>query len=192
MAQVTNLLACLVKQLCRERTGADACAVCFHDTEDIANLVGTDTKTGAGSSTNGIRRSHKRIASEVDIEHRTLSTFAEHTLAALQDIIDFMLTVNNGELAQVLYALQPFLFYFGNIVFKVERFQDSLMAGLCSSILLGKVLQDITHAQAVARYFVGVCRTDAFTGGAYLVLTLLSLIGCVQHAVCRHNEVRLL
>ena len=66
------------------------------------------------------------------------------------------------------------------------------MACLCSSILLREVLQDITHAQTVTRHFVGICRTDALTRSAYLVLTFLGLVGSVQHAVCRHDEMCLL
>ena len=103
-----------------------------------------------------------------------------------------MLRINDGELAQVLDTLQPFLLYLRDIIVEVERLQDSLVASLCSSILLREILEDITNTQTRATNLVGISRTNALTGGAHLILTLLSLIGCIEHTVGRHDEVSLL
>ena len=120
MAEVTDFLACLVKQLCGERTGTYAGAVGFHDAIDVTNLVGTDAQTRAGTCTDSIRRGDKGIAAEIDVKHGSLGTFAQHALATLENVIDFMLRIDDGELAQVLNALQPLLLHLGDVVLEVE------------------------------------------------------------------------
>ena len=54
MTEVTDALARLVAQLGGEGTGTDTGAVGLHDAIDLANLVGTNAQTGAGSCTDGI------------------------------------------------------------------------------------------------------------------------------------------
>ena len=66
------------------------------------------------------------------------------------------------------------------------------MGSLVSSILLLEVIEDITYAKTRAAYLVGISRTDALTCGTYLILALRSLDGSIEHAVSRHNEMRLL
>ena len=59
-------------------------------------------------------------------------------------------------------------------------------------ILLGEVVEYISHAEAVAAHFVGVRRPDAFAGCANLGLALGGLVGLVKQAVCGQNQVRFL
>ena len=103
-----------------------------------------------------------------------------------------MFAVHDRELAQILDTLQPFLLYLSDIIVEVQRLQDSLVASLRSSILLGEVLEDITHTQTRAAYLVGIGRTNTLTGSTHLILSLLSLIGSIEHTVRRHNQVSLL
>ena len=149
MTQVANLLARLVEQLGGERTCANTRAVSLHDAKHLANLVRTNAQTRAGTSTNGVGRGHERIAAKVNIEHRTLSTFTENALARAQHLINLVLAVNQVELTQILNTFQPLLLYFVDVVFKVQRFQNSLMASLVGSILLLEVVEDIAHAQTI-------------------------------------------
>ena len=120
MTEVADLLARLVKELRGEGTGTHTGAVGLHDTVDIANLVRTDAQTGAGTGTDGVGRGDKGIGSEVDIEHRALGTLAEHRLSAAQDAVDLVLGVDDGELAQVLDALKPFLLDLSDVVLETE------------------------------------------------------------------------
>ena len=55
MTEVTNLGTRFVEEFCGERTGTNTCAVGLHDTIYVANLIGADTQTCAGTSTNGVR-----------------------------------------------------------------------------------------------------------------------------------------
>ena len=66
------------------------------------------------------------------------------------------------------------------------------MAGLVGSILLFEVVEDVTYAQTVAAHLVSIGRANALTGGAYLVLALLCLVGSVEYAVGGHDEMCLL
>ena len=192
MTEVTNLLASLIEQLCGERTSTYTCAVGLHDAKDLANLVRTDTQTCAGTRTNGVGRGDKRIRTEIHVEHRTLGTLTKDGLALTNGSVYLMLRINQVELTEILNALEPFLFYLSDVILEVERLQDSLMACLVSGILLLEMVQDITYAQTISRDLVCISRTNALTGSTYLILTLLCLIGSIQHTVGRHDEMSLL
>ena len=183
MTQVTNLLASLIEELCGERTGTNTGAVSLHNAEYLANLVRTDTQTGASTCTDSIWRCHERIATKVYIKHSTLCTFAQHTLARAQYLVNLMLRIDDRELAQVLDTLQPLLLDLSNVVIEVERFQNSLVASLMGSILFFEVLKDIAYTQTITWHFVGICWTNALTCCTYLVLTFLSLIGSIEYAM---------
>ena len=105
MAQVTDALARLIEQLGGERTGTDTGTVGLHDAIDLANLVGTNAQTGAGSCTDGVAGSDEGIGTEVHIEHSALSALAENGLASTQGFVDFVLGINQVELAEIVNAL---------------------------------------------------------------------------------------
>ena len=65
------------------------------------------------------------------------------------------------------------------------------MARLAQSILLLEVLEDITNTQTVARYLVGIGRTDTLSRRTHLALTLGSLVGSVEHTMGWHDEMSL-
>ena len=109
MTEVTDELASLVEQLGGERTGTDTGAIGLHDAIDLANLVGTDAQSCAGTCTDGIAGGDKGIGTEIDIEHGTLSTLAQDGLAGTQGLVDLVLGIDQVELAQVVNALEPFL-----------------------------------------------------------------------------------
>ena len=195
MTEVTDELASLVEQLSGERTGTDTGAVGLHDAIDLANLVGTNAQTGAGTCTDGVGRGDKGIGTEIDIEHGALSTLAENGLAGTQCLVDLMFGIDQVEAAEVVYALEPLLLDLRKlytIYCKIQTIKDSLMASLMSGIFLFEVVEDVTHAESIARDLIGIGRTNALTGGAYLVLTLLRLIGCIEQAMGGHDEVGLL
>ena len=112
MTEVTDALARLIEQLGGERTGTDTGTVGLHDTKHFANLVGTDAQTGAGACTDGVTGSDEGIGTEIDIEHGTLSTLAEDGLASTQGLVDFVLGVNQVELAEIVHSVEPLIFYF--------------------------------------------------------------------------------
>ena len=66
------------------------------------------------------------------------------------------------------------------------------MTGFCLSVFFLEVIEDVTHAQTVARHLIRIGRTNALTGGTYLVLTLLGLVGCIEHTMGGHDEMGLL
>ena len=121
-----------------------------------------------------------------------MGTLAEYALAALQEVVDLVFGVDDGELAQVLDAFQPLLLYFCDVVFESERLQDGLMASLGSSVLLFKVLQNVAHAKSYTAHLVGIGGADALAGGAYFVLAFLGFVGCIKHTVGGHDEVSFL
>ena len=54
MTEITNLLARFIEQLRGERSCADTGAVGLHDAIHIADLIGADTQTSAGTCTDGV------------------------------------------------------------------------------------------------------------------------------------------
>ena len=66
------------------------------------------------------------------------------------------------------------------------------MTRLSLSILLLKVLKDVTYTQTVTAYLIRISRANALTRRTNLVLALLSLIGSIEHPVSRHDEMSLL
>ena len=115
MTEVTDALARLVEQLGGEGTGTDTGTVGLHDAIDLANLVGTNAQTGAGTSTDGVAGSYEGIGTEIDIEHGALSALAENGLTIAQGLVDFVLGINQMELAEIVHSVEPLLFYFFEI-----------------------------------------------------------------------------
>ena len=103
-----------------------------------------------------------------------------------------MLGVDDGELAEVFNTLHPLLLHLRDIILEVERLQDSLMTSLGLGVLLREVLEDIAYAQTVTADFIGISRTDALASGTHLVLSLLSLVGSIEHPMGGHNQMSLL
>ena len=66
------------------------------------------------------------------------------------------------------------------------------MTSLVGGIFLLEVLEDITYTQTVTGYLVGIGRTNTLAGCTYLALPLLSLVGCIEYTMSRHNQVSLL
>ena len=115
MAKVTDALARLVEQFGGEWTGTDTGAVGLHDAIDLANLIGANAQTGAGSCTDGVAGGDEGIGTEVYIEHGALSTLAEDGLASTQGFVDFVFGINQMELAEIIHSVEPLIFYFFEI-----------------------------------------------------------------------------
>ena len=104
-----------------------------------------------------------------------------------------MLRVYNLELLEVFDALHPCLLYFGNVEVGVAKSCNLLeVSSLVSLIFSLEVVKDVAYTEPVARNLVGICRTDALAGSAYLVLALRGFDGSIKHTVCRHDEMCLL
>ena len=128
MTDVAHLLAGFIEQLCGEWTSTDTCAVCLDDAEYIANLVRTNTQADASTSTDGVGRGDEWVRTEVDVEHRALSTFAKNRLALLQELVDFVLRIDELELLDVLNAFHPLLLHLCDVIVGiVEALENSLM-----------------------------------------------------------------
>ena len=115
MAKVTYKLSGLIEELCRERSCANACAVCLHNAINVANPVRADAKSRACSCANGVGGCHEGVAAEVHIEHGALCALAEDALVRAQEIVYLVLAVYNSELLHILYALHPCLLNFRNV-----------------------------------------------------------------------------
>jgi hypothetical protein len=56
----------------------------------------------------------------------------------------------------------------------------------------GMEYKDITDAEAIATYLIGICRANALTCSSHLIFTFGSLISAVEDAMSRHNQMSLL
>ena len=66
------------------------------------------------------------------------------------------------------------------------------MTSLSLGVLLFKVIEDISHAQTITADLIRIGRTNTLTSSSNLILTLLSLISSVEHAMRRHDQMSLL
>ena len=120
MTDLTDLAACFIKQLCRERAATDTCAISLEDSIYLTDIPGRNPQSRTTSGTDRVRGSHEWIRTEVYIQHRTLSAFRQDRLAFLQIVIDDMLAINQFELFEVVQGLQPLSLHLGYIIFIVQ------------------------------------------------------------------------
>ena len=149
MTQRANLVTGLVEEFRRERTGTYARTIGFENPIYLTNLVGSNAQTGTSTCTNRIGRRYKRIRTEINIEHRTLRTFAQNRLAVRQQTVYFMFAVHKLELLQVFDTLEPCLFQLAQIIFVIQAFQDLFVTGFGGSILLVEIVQARTPLRLI-------------------------------------------
>lgn len=94
MTDLTDLAACFIKQLCRERAATDTCAISLEDSINFTDVTRRNPQTGTATSTNRIGRSHERIRTKVNIQHSALCTFGQNRLAFFQIVINHMFAVD--------------------------------------------------------------------------------------------------
>ena len=192
MTEIADCFTRFIEEFRWERSRTDTCAISFHDAEDITNFVGTNAQASTCTGADRVGRRDERIASEVDVEHRTLSPFAENGLTLLQNTIDLMFGIYDGELTEILNTLEPLLLDVRDVILKVERLQDGIMSGLCLSIFLLEVIKNVAHAETITGNLIRISRTNTLTSGANLVFSLLGFIGSIEDAVGRHDQMGLL
>ena len=173
MSEVAYLCTCFVEEFCWERTCTNTCTVSLHYTIYIANAVRTNAQADASTCADGIRRSNKRIRTEVNIEHCALSTLAKNILTRTQNLVYLVLAIHNLELLKIFNAFHPYLLNLCNVEVGVTECCNLFeMSSFMRLILLLEVVENITHTQTTARNFIRISRTDTLTSCAYLVLTL--------------------
>ena len=70
-----------------ERTRSDTRGICFYDAHHLFDHLRSDAGTCRKVSGNGMGTRHIRICSQVDIQHRSLSTLEQHFLSGLDRFI---------------------------------------------------------------------------------------------------------
>ena len=202
MADGADLVACLVKEFCGERTSSDAGAIGFEDTIDLADSAWCQSQTRASAGTDSVAGGDERIGTEVHVQKRTLCALAKDGFALGEAFIDEMLAVDEAEPAQVFDALHPLFLQCLEAIEGdrraalghcgcIERVNHIDMAVTCCRILLGEVVEDIAHTQAVPAHFVGIGRTYSFASRAYFGFAFGGFVGLVEQAMRRQNQVRL-
>ena len=185
MTYLAQRFACGVRKFGREWSGTDTGAVGLEDTINTADMLRRYAEPCAGTGAERVRRSDKRIGTKIDIQQRALCALGEDGLVGLDKMVDNDLVIHNRELAQLLDGGQPCCIR--RQLNTAEQFSVCLFERI---VLVQKVgTQDVAHTQAVAGDLVGVGRADTFARGAYFLGTLLALLGCIQQAVSRQNQV---
>ena len=189
MTQRANPVTGLVEQFRRERTGTYARTIGLENTIYLTNLVGSNTQTGTSTCTDRIRRSDKRIRTEINVQHCPLRTFAQYRLAGSQQIVHLVFAVHQLELFQVFDTFEPCLLHFCKVILIVQALQYLFMTGLGRCILLVKVMQNVAYTHTVTADFIRVSRSDTFSGRSYLCIAFGCFVCSIQYAVSRQNEV---
>ncbi len=192
MAQAAQRVARLVEQLGREGAAAHARAVGLEDAVDLADAVRSHAQTRAGAGAHRVRGGDERIGTEIDVEQRALGTFGQHAAVLGQRVVDLVLAVDQTELLEVFGRLEPAGLQFGEVARIVEAPQDGFVARLRTVVDRAEIgVQQVAHADARAADLVGVGRTDALARGADLRAALRRLVGRVEGAVGRQDQVGL-
>ena len=126
----------------------------------------------------------------VDVEHRTLCAFSQDILALSQSLVDFRLSIGEGELTHILYAFHPFLLFFGYVIIGIVQVgQNLFVACFQHLVFLLEVLQDVSHAQTSTAGFLAISGADTLTCSPHLVLSLGCFVCPVQNAMSGQDEV---
>jgi hypothetical protein len=82
MADARQVLAVLIEQLGRKRTGADARGVGLDDAEHLVEGAAAPSRCRRRTARGGGRGGHERIGAEIDVEHRALRALEQHVAPA--------------------------------------------------------------------------------------------------------------
>ena len=127
----------------------------------------------------------------VDVQHRTLCSFCQHTLSLAQSLVYLNLSIHKWERAHIFHTLHPQSFLLGDVIVGIMKIaQRFLMTCLQGAVLLFKVLFNVAHAQSRTTCFLAIGRANAFSRCPYFVLSLGCLIGTVKHTMCGQDEMR--
>lgn len=192
VAAVAHFLAGGVEEFGGEGAGANTCAICLEDAEDLADAFGSETESGAGARADGVRRCHEGIRAEVDVEHCALGAFAKYALAIGKTLVNVNFGVDEVELGNVLEGVEELdlgLVECGKVDLGAEsgeHVEVALTGGLvfCREVVLG-----VAKTKAVARNLVGVAGTDALACGADFRLALGAFAGGVEQTVGWQDDV---
>ena len=177
----------------RRPVTAHARAVGLEDAVDLADAVGRHAQTGADARTDRVRGGYEGIRAEIDVEQRTLRTLREDRLAVGQAAVHEILAVHDAEALEVLDGLEPLGLELRDVVAVIQAAEDLLVARLGLRVDRPEVgIEQVAHAHAVAADLVRIGRADTLARGADLGAALGGLVGRVEHAVRRKDQMGLL
>ncbi len=158
----------------------------------MAEWWGGGTGTGAGSGCDCVAGGYERIRAEVHVEHCSLRAFAQHACAFGDACVDIVLAVDDVESMEISDGVEPVFFCFfesrGIDVCSERAYRFEMTVAGCR-IAVGEVCgESIAYTQAVARNLICICRTYAFSRGAYFSIAFGSLAGSVEQTVRRHDK----
>ena len=106
-----------------------------------------------------------------------------------KQLVNVVLAVDKFVLLKIFNSVEPFGFSLGNVgSFAGDCLQKLDVALLGGSIAVVEVEQSVADSQTVAAGLVGVCRTDAFAGGANLGIAFEFLVSGIEQPVGGHNQ----
>ena len=183
----------LIVQLRRERSRADPRRIGLDHGNDSVESVRGDSGSGGGTTTRGVRGRDERIRAVVDIQHRRLAALEEHGLASVEGLIENEARVGNhgaqafGIAKQTVHHLvdtdsTPVVDLHQEVVLLVESTLDLLAQDV--------FVEQILNPDADPVDLVGIRRSDAATGRAYLPLAEKPLGHLVERAVVLGDDMR--
>ena len=155
----------------------------LENTVHIADTGRSNSQTDAGTRRNGIGRSYKRIGTEVDIQHRTLSTFGQDPLAFLQSSVNIRLTVDQLKAFDKFNALKPFFFEARPVIGKTILLEQVFMTIDGALVFPVEILKHITYTQAAPAHLIGISRADTLSGSTNLCFAFSRFVGRIEEAV---------
>src|SRR5690554_2870557 len=186
----THQIPIRIKKLSRERPRTHTGTVSLKNAIYLPNFIGGNAHTDAGTGTNSIRRSNKRVGTKINVEQRALGPFGQDGLALLQITVQLVFAVDQRKAPQVFDAFHQTRLKGSQVVFEIVHLQQTKVLGLEGRIFFFKVVQNVAHTQAVATGLVHVGGTDALKGGANFGGPFGSFRGSIQNAVGRSEERR--
>ena len=127
-----------------------------------------------------------------------MGTFGKDALALIETAVDEVFAVDELELFEEREGFEPGLLVFVNghaVDFEggdveLEGMSRLQVLALEELIFLAEVYGgNIAHAETTTCNLVGIGRTNAFEGGAYLGVSFGLLVSCIEETVGRNDEV---
>ena len=122
-----------------------------------------------------------------------MGALSEDALAGIELVVDPLFGVNHLNLAEAVNGGKPRGLMLGQVVGESTEVVQQSSVLLDQLVIAGLEVgqEDVADTQAIAAGLVHVGRADAAQGRADFVLALFLLVGSVQQAVGRQNQMRL-
>ena len=191
MSCLTKLVADIIQLLCRERTRANARAICLYDAYDRIDTLRCNASAYGNAAGHRVRSRHVRICAIVDIEHSCLCSLEKNLPTFIDLTVDECDSIANiwTQTVSIAFILSKDSFVVKRLV--VVDFLQLMILDLyvflqaaCELLLIDKVAYPDTDAVRL----IHIAWTDAALRRADLVLATFLIAYTIHDTMVWHDD----